>query len=40
MDACAGDYRQNTNTAATEHAVGIGDAVGAVNAATVGANVT
>ena len=35
-----GNHRQDADAAAAEHAIGIGDAVGAVNAAAMGANIT
>jgi hypothetical protein len=40
MDARAGNDRQNAYAAAAKHAVGIVNAVGAVDAAAVGANIT
>jgi hypothetical protein len=40
MDTGPGHYRQNPDAAASEHAVGIVDAFGTVNAAAVRANVT
>ena len=40
VDAGPGHYRQNPDAAAAEHAVGIVDAFGTVNAAAVRTNVT